>query len=127
MAIRTELSLRLQNTPGAFARVSQLLDHEQIDIVALTLEAGGVLRLVVDNPLHAAGILREQQYRVEEHDVLYVSLPNDAGALAAVARMLAAAGINVEYSYGTAIEGHAMASVVVGVADAQRASTAAGL
>ena len=41
--------------------------------------------------------------------------------------MLASAGINVEYSYGTAVEGHAMASVVVGVADAERAAAAAGL
>ncbi len=127
MAIRTELSFRIPNTPGAFARVNQLLDREHINILALTLEAGGVLRLVTDNPVHAAGILREQQYRVEEHDILYVSLPNDPGALAAVARLLADAGINVEYSYGTAVEGHAMAAVVVGVADAQRASASAGL
>jgi hypothetical protein len=127
MAIRTELSFRLQNTPGAFARVSQLLDREHINILALTLEAGGILRLIVDNPLHAAGILREHQYRVEEHEVLYVSLPNDPGALAAVARMLASAGINVEYSYASAVEGHGMASAVVGVADAPRASALTGL
>ncbi len=127
MAIRTELSFRIPNSPGSFARVNQLLDREHINILALALEAGGVLRLVTDNPVHAAGILREHQYRVEEHDVLYVSLPNDPGALSAVARLLADAGINVEYSYGTAVEGHAMASVVVGVADAQRASAMAGL
>jgi hypothetical protein len=127
MAIRTELSFRLQNSPGAFARVNQLLDQEHLNILALTLEAGGVLRLIVDNPLHAAGILREHQYRVEEHEVLYVSLPNDPGALAAVARMLASASINVEYAYASAVEGHGMAAAVVGVADAPRASAAAGL
>jgi hypothetical protein len=127
MAIRTELSFRLQNTPGTFARANQLLDREHINILAMTLEAGGVLRLIVDNPLHAAGILREHQYRVEEHEVLYVALPNDPGALAAVARMLASAGINVEYAYATAVEGHGMAAAVVGVADAQRASAIAGL
>jgi hypothetical protein len=127
MAIRTELSLRLQNTPGAFARVSHLLDHEHVNILALTLEAGGVLRLIVDNPVHAAGILREHQYRVEEHEVLYVALPNDPGALSAVSRMLASAGINVEYAYATAVEGHSMAAAVVGVADVQRASAEAGL
>jgi hypothetical protein len=127
MAIRTELSCRLQNSPGAFARVSELLDREHINILALTLEAAGLLRLVVDNPLHAAGILGSHHYRVEEHDVLYVALPNEPGALAAVARLLADAGVNVEYSYGTAVDGHEMAAVVVGVADAQRASAAAGL
>jgi hypothetical protein len=127
MAIRTELSFRLQNSPGAFARVSGLLDRERINILALTLEAGGIVRLVVDNPVHAAAVLREHHYRVEEHEVLYVSLPNEAGAVAAVSRLLADAGVNVEYAYGTAVEGDPMAAVVVGVADAQRASAAAGL
>jgi len=127
MAIRTELSFRLQNSPGAFARVARLLDGERVNILAIALEAGGVLRLIVDNPVHAGGVLREHQYRVEQRDVLYVSLPNDPGACASVARMLADAGINVEYFYGTAIEGHEMATVVVGVADPQRASAATGL
>jgi hypothetical protein len=56
-----------------------------------------------------------------------VSLPNDPGACAAVARMLAGANVNVEYFYGTAVEGHELATVVVGVADPQRAASAAGL
>lgn len=127
MAIRTELSFRLQNSPGAFARVSALLDREHVNVLALTLEAGGVVRLVVDNPVHAAGVLREHHYRVEEHEVLYVSLPNEPGAVAAVSRLLADAGVNVEYAYGAAVEGHPLAAVVVGVADAARASAAAGL
>jgi hypothetical protein len=126
MAIRTQLSLRLQNSPGAFARVARLLDAERVNILAIALEAGGVLHLITDNPVHASGLLREQQYRVEERDVLYVSLPNNPGACAAVARVLADAGINVEYFYGTAVEGHEMATVVVGVADPQRAAAAAG-
>jgi hypothetical protein len=127
MAIRTELSFRLQNSPGAFAQVCRLLDADRVNILAITLEAGGVLRLIVDNPVHAGGLLRERQYRVEEREVLYVSLPNDPGACAAVARMLADASVNVEYFYGTAVEGHELATVVVGVADPQRASSAAGL
>jgi len=127
MAIRTELSFRLQNSPGAFARVCQLLDADRVNILAIMLEAGGQLRMVVDNPVHAGGLLREQQYRVEEREVLYVSVPNGPGASAAVARLLASAGINVEYFYATVLEGHDMATVVVGVADPQRAAAAAGL
>ena len=126
MAIRTELSFRLQNSPGAFARVCQLLDADRVNILAIMLEAGGQLRMVVDNPVHAGGLLREQQHRVEEREVLYVSVPNGPGASAAVARLLASAGINVEYFYATVIEGHDMATAVVGVADPQRASAAVG-
>jgi len=127
MAIRTELTLRLQNTPGALARVCQVVADERINIIALNLASPLVVRLVVDNPVHAAAVLREHHYQVEERDVIYTATPNDPGALLRVTRLIADAGINVEYLYATALEGQSMASVVVGVPDAERASSAAGL
>ena len=127
MAIRTELSLRLQNSPGALDRVCQCLMDEQVNILALTVESGGTLRMVVDNPLHAAGVLEEREYAVGRSDVLFVQLPNDPGALERAARMLANADVNVEYAYGSVLEDQAMTAIVVGVEDAQRASMAAGI
>ena len=127
MAIRTELSLRLQNSPGALDRVCQCLTDERVNILALTVEAGGTLRMVVDNPLHAAGLLEEREYAVEQRDVLFVQLPNDPGALERAARMLAGADVNVDYAYGSVLEDQAMTAIVVGVEDAQRASMAAGI
>ena len=41
--------------------------------------------------------------------------------------LLAIAGVNVEYAYGSAVADHAMASIVAGVEDPQRAATAAGV
>ena len=127
MAIRTELSLRLQNSPGALNRVCQCLVDARVNILALTVEAGGTLRMVVDNPLHAAGTLEERQYSVEQRDVLFVQLSNDPGALEQTARMLASADVNVEYTYGSVFEDQVMSAIVVGVEDAQRASMAAGI
>jgi hypothetical protein len=125
--IRTELILRLQNSPGALARVCDALAEERVNINALILEAGGVLRLVVDNPVHAAGVLGERHYAVEQREVLLVQMPNDPGALARVCRLLSTGGVNLDYAYATATEGSAMAAVVIGVPDAQRASAAAGM
>ena len=127
MAIRTELSLRLQNSPGALSRVCQYLYDERVNILALTVEGGGTLRVVVDNPLHAAGTLRDRDYEVDQQDVLFIQLPNDPGAAEKAVRLLATAGVNVEYAYGSALDDHAMAVVVVGVEDAQRASMVAGV
>ena len=127
MAIRTELSLRLQNSPGALNQVCQCLVDARVNILALTVEAGGTLRMVVDNPLHAAGTLEERQYSVEQRDVLFVQLSNDPGALEQTARMLASADVNVEYTYGSVFEDQVMSAIVVGVEDAQRASMAAGI
>ena len=127
MAIRTEISLRLQNSPGALGQVCHHLDEERVNILALSLESGGTLRMVVDNPLHAAGTLESQRYAVEQRDVIVLQLPNDPGALRKAAGMLAAAGVNVEYLYGSALEDSPMVSVIAGVEDAQRAAMDAGL
>src|ERR1035437_3056369 len=120
MAIRTELTLRLQNNPGTLARVCQLVAEEHINIIAIKLAGPLVVRMGVDNPTHAAGVVREHNYQVEERDVIYTTAPNDSGALLRVARLIAEAGINMEYLYATAIEGQPMGSLVVGVPDAER-------
>jgi hypothetical protein len=127
MAIRTEIALRLQNTPGAAARICQHLADDRINILAMQLEHNGLMRLLVDNPLHAAGLLRERQIQVETRDVIYTIVPSDAGVLARMAKLLSDAGVNVEYLYATVVEGHSMAAVVIGVPDAAKASSLAGL
>ncbi len=127
MAARTELCLRLPNSPGALDRLCRVLGDAGVNIVALSVEATGTLRMVVDNPLRAAGALEEADYRAEQRDVLFLELPNGPGALADAARLLAGAGVNVEYVYATTTEGHPTAGVVVGVEDAQRAATATGI
>ena len=125
--IRIELSLRLPNTPGALAGVCQLLSDERVNILAMTLEPTGQLRLVVDNHVHAAGVLREHHHQVTERDVIVTSVPNAPGALAPALRLVADANVNLEYAYSGAGETSATASVVLGVDDAQRAAAAAGI
>ena len=125
--IRTELSLRLGNSPGALAGVCRLLSNERVNIAALMLESGGQLRLVVDNHTHGAAVLREQHHQVAERDVIVTTVPNSAGALASVLRLVADANVNVEYAYSGAAETGPTATVVLGVDDAERASAAAGV
>ena len=92
-----------------------------------SVDPTGALRMVVDNPLHAAGSLREQHYQVEERDVLYAAMPNEPGSLGKVVKMLTEAGINLDYAYASGIDRMPMVAVVLGVADAQRASAATGI
>jgi len=125
--IRTELNLRLPNSPGALGGVCRLLDAERVNIQAMTLDASGALRLVVDNHVHGAAVLRDHHHQVTEREVVVCTLPNTAGALAGPLRLVADAGINVEYAYGATTEASATAAVVLGVDDAMRASAAAGI
>src|SRR5437763_16709515 len=127
MSIQRELMVRLANSPGTLGRVAQVLGSERINMLAMSLDASGALRMVVDNPLHAAGSLREQHYKVEERDVLYATVPNEPGSLGRVVKMLAEAGINLDYAYASGIDRMPMVAVVLGVADAQRASAATGI
>ena len=127
MAIRSELTVRLPNSPGALAGVCRLLSDERVNILVLGLEPTGQLHLVVDNPVLAAGALRERHYQVAEHPVLLVRASNEPGALASTLRLVSEAGVNVNYGYGGAADGAAAAAIVLGVDDAQRASAAAGL
>jgi hypothetical protein len=127
MAIRTELTLVLENKPGASARVFRHLADEHINILAMQLEHTGVLRIVVDNPPRAAELMRNRLFKVDQRDVLYTVMPNDPGALGRAARLLEEAGVNIEYLYATAVEGQPTATVVFGVPDAIKASTTSGI
>lgn len=127
MAIRTELSLRLPNSPGALGGVCRALSDSRVNILALHLESSGRLRLLTDNPLHAAGTLREHHHQVEERDVLVAQVTNAPGALADLTRLVAEAGVNIEYAYASANDVSGQAAIVFGVADAQRAATAVGM
>jgi hypothetical protein len=125
--IRIELSLRLANSPGALASVCGLLSNERVNIQALAIETGGQLRLVVDNHVHAAAVLRDHHHQVTERNVIVTAVPNAPGALAPALKLISEAGVNVEYANGGGSEGSPTATIVLGVEDAERASAAAGV
>ena len=125
--IRIELSLRLPNSPGALAGVCRLLSDERVNVQAMGMETGGPLRLIVDNHVHAAAVLRDHHHQVTERSVIVTAVPNTPGALAPALRMVSEAGINIEYAYGGGSEGSPTATIVLGVDDAERASAAAGV
>jgi hypothetical protein len=128
MAIRTELSLRLPNSPGALAQVCAALGDERVRVLALHLESSGVLRLIVDNPVRAAGVLRERRHDVSEKEVAVIVISNAPGSLAAVLSLVRDAGVNIEYAYAaTSSETASTAFAVLGVDDAIRAGSAAGI
>jgi len=125
--IRVEISLRLPNNAGALAGVWQLLADERVNVIAMALDASARLRIVVDNHVRAAAALRERRHQVTKGDVLMVVVPNTPGALAGALRLVADAGINVEYAYSGAGDTASTATVVLGVDNPMRASAMTGL
>ena len=127
MPVRPEIRLRLPNSPGALAAVCRTLADERIQVLALSLEASGQLRLIVDSHSRAVAALQEAHHRVTEGPVLVTVLPHAAGGAAPILRQVADAGVNVEYAYASASDGGATAVLVMGVEDPIRAATATGL
>ena len=124
---RTELALRLPNSPGALAGICRLLSDERVNILAMMLESGGQLRMVVDNHVHGGAMLREHHHQVAERDVIVTTIPNVPGALAPALKLVSDASVNVEYAYGGGSEGSPTATIVLGVENAERAAAAAGV
>jgi hypothetical protein len=127
MSIRTELSLRLPNSPGALSAVCRLMSDERVNIIALMLESGGQMRMVVDNHVHGGAVLREHHHQVNEREVILVTVPNTPGSLAPALKLLADANVNIEYAYAGVADTNQMASIVVGTDDVMQASAAAGV
>ena len=117
----------MPNSPGALAGVCRLLSAERVNVQAMGLESGGQLRLVVDNHVHAAAVLRDHHHQVSERSVIVTAVPNVPGALAPALTLISDASVNVEYAYGGGAEGSPTATIVLGVEDAERASAAAGV
>ena len=125
MSIRTELSLRLPNSPGALSGVCRLMSDERVNIIALMLESSGQMRLVVDNHVHGGAVLREHHHQVSEREVILVTVPNTPGSLAPALKLLADANVNIQYAYAGVADTNQMASIVVGTDDVMQASAAA--
>jgi hypothetical protein len=125
MAVRPELRLRLPNSPGALARITRILAADHVRILAFSLESSGLLRFVADNPSRATAALAREHAAAEERDVIVTVVASRS--IDAVLTAVASAGVNVEYAYASRLDQDGMVTLVLGVEDAQRASTAAGL
>ena len=98
----TQISISLENVPGKFLEVSEILRAERINIRAISVADTAdisMVRFVTDNMEKTASVLRSHGYAVKETDVLAVEVPDHPGGLQAVLKPLKAANINVTYFY----------------------------
>lgn len=102
--IRHQLSIFVENEPGVLARVARALGDGGVNLRAISVSDNAddaVLRIVVDDERKATEILERNGALCVTREVVEVALPDRPGALAGVAAVLAAKGINVSYAYGS--------------------------
>ena len=120
-----QLSLFLENRPGALRLPCEVLGRAGIDILTLSLadtQQFGILRLVVKEEERARQVLEDAGCVVRLNDVLAVEVPDRAGGLADVLGAFEGTGLSVEYLYPLQA-GHRgrSAVLVLRVEDPQRA------
>lgn len=97
-----QISAWVEDRPGVLGEVADALGAARVSIrafMATAIDGRGFVRLVVDKPASARRILTTHGWKTTEDDVVEVTVPDEAGALAAVADRLGAAGVNVQYAY----------------------------
>jgi len=98
----TQISVSLENVPGKFLEISEILRAEGINIRAISVADTAdisTIRFVTDNMEKTASVLRSNGYAVKETNVIAVEVPDHPGGLQAVLKPLKTANINVTYFY----------------------------
>ena len=99
--------VRMNNQPGALARVTKSIADKGINIEAViaTVEgADAVIRLVTSDHQRTINTLREQQLEVQETKVVVVEALHRPGLLQHITEKLARENMDLFYLYATAAE-----------------------
>jgi hypothetical protein len=124
MHLDTQFSIFMVNKPGVLAQLLNVLAHEKINIVAMTMMDSvehGVMRLVGSGSENIRTTLQRLNLQFSESQVLCVNLPNHAGAFADITNKLAMSHINISYAYCTAGARGGRTTAVLKVADVKKA------
>ncbi len=103
MEKRTQLTVMLENKPGALGRVVGALAKANVNLQAISINDGvhhGLLKLVPDQPALARKALQDEGLPFSEQKVYAIAVADRPGALAEVCSLFADKGINIEYIYG---------------------------
>ena len=123
MRIQKQLSVFLENRPGALAKLCGTLSEAGLNILALAISDTvdhAVVRLIVDNNIKALMLLEQQGLYLNEQEVVIVEVDNHPGVLTEISQKLALADINIDYAYCTATEHQPQGCLVLKTDDTER-------
>jgi len=114
----------MENKPGNLAQICEILERNYINMIGITVADAvdhAVVRMVVDDPIKTIHIFGEIGSVVVESDVVIVQMDkSQPGSLKMISNALSENEINIDYIYGTEIEGKA--TIILKVSDPVKAS-----
>jgi hypothetical protein len=102
------LSFSMKNRPGLLSEVTTALASAKVNITAICAYAWddtAYFDMTVDSAVKAKKALGRLKLGVEEEDVITMEMPNKVGELQKAAKLIANAGIDITYLYGTTSTG----------------------
>ena len=97
-----QISVFVENKPGALYAMTGVLARNDVDMRALSLAETkdfGIVRIIVDNVYAATTVLKDAGYVHSVTPVVGVAIPDAPGGLNHVLQVLTDSRINVEYMY----------------------------
>lgn len=128
-----QISVFVENRPGRLADITSVLANNGVDIRALSIADTtdyGILRLIVNDPEAALKVLKQEGMTASSTQVLGIAIPDEPGGFAKAIRILADAGVSVEYAYAFITPNVGNAYVIIRVENNEKAAgvlTGAGI
>ena len=97
-----QISIFVENRPGAMHEMTNVLAENKIDMRALSLaetEGFGIVRIIVDDAYEATTVLKDAGYINKLTPVVVVAIPDETGGLNKVLQLFTDNEINVDYMY----------------------------
>lgn len=98
------LSFSIKDRPGLLSEITAKLAVAKVNITAIcayAMDDTAYFDMATDNNSKAKKAFNGFGVEMEEKEILAVEMPNKVGELQKVAKILADAGINITYMYGT--------------------------
>ena len=119
-----QISVFLENRPGALAEFTRILEKSNMNLRALSLaesEDFGIVRVIVDDPFETIRILKDEGYVCSITKVIAVEIQDKPGALVKMLNILGDNQVNLEYSYAFLAKKANSAFMILRVEDNEKA------
>jgi hypothetical protein len=122
-----QVSVFLDNRPGALSEVIEHVDKFQMKIFALSIaDAGefGLVRMITEDPERAAKDLEDADFilaKSKKNTEVIAILITESGKVSEIAKMLGDKDLNIEYAYSSAVLIDGKLAVVLRVNDLNKA------
>ncbi len=118
-----QISIFIENRKNALSELTNVLAEHNINLRAIQIADTsdfGIARIIVDEPEPVMAALERSAYIVKQTPVIAIEIPDEAGSLNRILKLLADNGRNVEYMYGFTGRQTNAAFMVIRTTDVQK-------